>query len=524
VFDLLYRGATVIDGTGRPGYRADVAIAGDRIAEIGAIDTGAARVIDVAGRVVAPGFIDVHNHDEGWLLKTPHLLPKTSQGFTSEVLMSDGISYAPLTPETARDWIHYLRPLDGLRTADYRGWRSIADYMALLDGRTAQNTIPLVPFANLRVLACGWRRDPADDIQINLMREELRRAMDAGAAGLSTGLDYIAQCFSSTDEIARVAEAMARHEGVYVTHVRYKRGTVWGVREAIEIGRRAGVRVHISHLKAATAQETEEILTLIDSPAARDVDLTFDIYPYMPGSSLLGMLLPYEVWEDGPLAAPTRLADPLVRDRFARAVEGYGLNLNQLTIAWVGSRENQSWQGATLASYVAASGKSLGDALADLLIDENFCVLMVFHVSGDEAVEPFLAHPRMMLGSDGIYFPDGVVHPRVAGSATRMLGRMVRERRLFSLEEAVRKMTSFPAERFGLAQRGVLRNGAIADLVVFDPATVADLATYADPQRLSAGVEHVVVAGRPIIEQGAALPEIEEAPPGRALKFRDAAR
>ena len=186
MFDLLYRGATVIDGTGRPGYRADVAITNDRIAEIGAIDTGAARVIDVAGRVVAPGFIDVHNHDEGWLLKTPHLLPKTSQGFTSEVLMSDGISYAPLTPETARDWIHYLRPLDGLRTADYRSWRSIADYMALLDGRTAQNTIPLVPFANLRVLACGWRRDPADDNQINLMREELRRAMDAGAAGLST--------------------------------------------------------------------------------------------------------------------------------------------------------------------------------------------------------------------------------------------------------------------------------------------------------------------------------------------------
>jgi N-acyl-D-aspartate/D-glutamate deacylase len=236
------------------------------------------------------------------------------------------------------------------------------------------------------------------------------------------------------------------------------------------------------------------------------------------------MLLPYEVWEDGSLAAPARLADPLVRDRFARAVEGYGLNLNQLTIAWVGSRENQSWQGATLASYVAASGKSLGDALADLLIDENFCVLMVFHVSGDEAVEPFLAHPRMMLGSDGIYFPDGVVHPRVAGSATRMLGRMVRERKLFSLEEAVRKMTSFPAERFGLAQRGALREGAFADLVVFDPATVADLATYADPQRLSAGVEHVVVAGRPIIEQGAALTEIEAAPPGRALKFRDAAR
>lgn len=522
MFDLLIQGGTIIDGTGQPRRRADLGIRADRIVALGSLgDAHTRKAIDATGLIVAPGFIDVHNHDEGWLLKCPHLLAKTSQGFTSEVLMSDGISYAPLTPELARDWIFYLRSLDALQTADYRGWRSIADYLSLIDGHNVQNVTALAPFANLRVLACGWRRDPADDLQINMMRDQLQAAMSAGAVGLSTGLDYIAQCFSSTEEIARVAAAMSPQQGVYVTHVRYKLGTLAAIQEAVEIGRRADVPVHISHLKSGDQQESDAILAYIDQ-AIREVDLTFDIYPYMSGSSLLASLLPYEVWEDGPLAAPAKLRQPDVRNRFGQAISAYGLSLERITIAWVANRESSHLHGQTLSQYVQQSGKPAGDALCDLLIDENFCVLLVFHVADDSLVDPFLTHPRQMLGSDGIWFPDGMVHPRVYGSATRMIGPLVRDRKLFTLEDAIRRMSSFPADRFGLTDRGRIGERAFADIVLFDEATVTDRARYDDPHHFSHGIVHVVVNGQPIIAHGSPVAEAALQPPGRALFFKRA--
>ena len=327
------------------------------------------------------------------------------------------------------------------------------------------------------MLACGWGRAPADDTQINLMRHDAATAMAEGAVGLSTGLDYVAQCFSTTDEIARVTEAIAPH-GVYVTHVRYKEGTVRGIKEAVEIGRRAGVPVHISHLKAPTAALADEILSYVDNVAVNEVDFTFDIYPYLPGSSLLAMLLPYEVWEQGPLAAPARLREPLIRQRFAALLKADHYELDRITIAWTASRDNAAWRGRTVAEYVDQSGKPAAEAICDFLLEEHFAVTMVIDTGDDRLVEPFVKHPKQMVGSDGIYFADGVIHPRMYGTATRLLGPLVRDRRLFSLEEAVYKLSGFPAARFGLTDRGVIREQNVADLVVFDPATIADRATF----------------------------------------------
>jgi N-acyl-D-amino-acid deacylase len=523
MFDVLISNGTLVDGSGAAARQADVAIRGDRIVAVGpqADDKLAARrTIDAAGLVVAPGFIDVHNHSDGWLLKMPQFVAKTSQGFTSEVLASDGISYAPVTPRNYRDWFVYLRALDGLEPDDYQGWHSIADYMALLDGKTAQHAISLIPYANLRVLAAGWRRGPLDDVQRKIIRREVERAMDAGACGLSTGLDYIAQCFSTTDDLVDACRAMAPWQAPYVTHVRYKLGTLAGVIEAVEIGKRAGVPVHISHLKAGSAEETDRILTYVDQVAVNEVDFSFEIYPYLPGSTMVNFLLPYETWEEGPLAAIGKLREPELRERAELAIGCFDLPPEQITLAWCASEANTRYQGWTLARYVAHTGKRLGEAICDLLIEEELAALLVLSVGDDKLVGPFLAHPKCMLGSDGIYCPGGQVHPRVYGSATRMLGPLVRDWKLFSLEDAVRKMTSMPAERFGLADRGVVREGAFADLVVFDPQTVADRATYDEPHQLSVGIEHVLVGGVEIFTHGKPVEDLGPELPGRALRFR----
>ena len=519
-FDLLWRGGTVIDGTGTPGFKADVAIRGDRVAALLPPGEGAAgEEWDVSGLVVSPGLIDVHNHSDGWLTNTPHLVSKTMQGFTTEVLMSDGISYAPVTPSLAPHWLHYLRSLNGLQVREYTGWCSQDDYRQLLHQRTAQNSALQIPYANVRAMACGWGRAKPDDTEMRQIQAEIRHDMEQGAVGLSTGLDYIVQCFSDTDELVEACRAMAPWQGLYVTHIRYKKGIIPALQEAVDICRRAEVPLHVSHLKGDSTEQMEEVLDFIDRVAVPQVDFTFDVYPYLPGSTMLNSLLPYEAWEDGPLAVQGKLHQPEMRRKFQRLLEDYRTDLDHIRIAWVGSRANQRLQGMSLAAYIAETGDTSADALADLLIDENLAVLCVFHRGDDRLVYPFLQHAKFILGSDGIYFPQAQTHPRQFGSAPRILGPLVRDEKLFTLETALQKMTSLPAARFGLKDRGLLRAGAFADLVAFDPLTIGDRATFEQPQQLSTGMVHVLVNGTPIIRQGVPVEPLAELP-GRALKFK----
>jgi N-acyl-D-aspartate/D-glutamate deacylase len=519
MFDLIIQNGTVIDGIKTPRYRADVGIQGDRIAAIGHLGGERTReVIDASAKMVAPGFVDVHNHSDGWLLKTPHLVSKTSQGITTEVIMADGISYAPVNSQTAHEWIYYLRALNGLRLEEYQGWSSLADYMEMLDHQSVQNSIPHIPYANVRTLVCGFGRLPPDDFQMTMIVEEVERGMAAGAVGLSTGLDYIAQCFASTDELVEATRPLLADKGLYVTHMRYKKGVLPALREAVAIGRRAGIPVHISHLKGGTAQESEEIVNYIDKVVVNEVDFSFDVYPYLPGSTMLNYLLPYEVWEDGPLNVLPKLRRPEIRRKLALSLRE--VQLEQIHIAWVQGRENVQHQGKTLAHYVKEIGLPPEEALCNLLIEENLAVLLVFHQGEDDLIAPFLAHRLYMMGSDGIYHPSSVIHPRQYGSATRLLGRYVREQKLFSLEEAIYKLSGYPASRFGLKNRGYLREGAFADLVIFDADEVADRATFAQPHQTSLGIEHVVVNGVRVITCGQPVDPLPTPLPGRALQFR----
>ncbi|MCL4860387.1 MAG: amidohydrolase family protein [Caldilineaceae bacterium] len=519
MLDLVIRNGIVVDGVKTKRFQADVGIQGDRIVQIGLIDDEDARqTVDARGMIVAPGFIDVHNHSDAWLLKTPHFFSKTSQGFTTEVIMADGISYAPVNQHTVYEWIYYLRALNGLRFDEYEGWSSLADYMALLNGHNVQNTIAHIPYANVRTLACGFGSRPPDDYQMRIIREEIARGMEAGAVGVSTGLDYVAQCFASADELVEACKIMAPEQGLYVTHMRYKLGLLPALQEAVYIGRRAGVPVHISHLKAASESQAEEVLDYIDKVAVNEVDFSFDVYPYLPGSTMLNYLLPYDVWEDGPLGVLPRLRQPAVRTRFAHHL--HAMKLEDIHIAWVQSKENSHHQGKSVADYVREQGLPAEDALCNLLIEENLAVLLVFHQGDDAVISPFLSHRLYMMGTDGIYHEDGVIHPRQYGSVARILGACVRDQGLFSLEEAVFKLTGYPAARFGLRNRGYLREGAFADVVVFDPQQIQDQATYTQPHALSIGVEHVVVNGALIVQDAAPVDMVATPLPGQALRFR----
>jgi N-acyl-D-amino-acid deacylase len=520
LFDIILSGGTVIDGTGAPRKAADVAISGDRIAAVGSLSSAKSKdTIDCRGRIVAPGFIDVHNHSDGWMLVHPHQTWKTSQGFTTEVLMADGISYAPVEDHTWRHWLYYLRSLNGLTLADYRGWRSLADYMALLDGHNVQNAATHVPYANVRTLACGFGRNiPPDDVQMREIKARIRQGMEEGAVGLSTGLDYINQCWATTGELAAACTAIKPYGGLYVTHIRYKIGLLPALREAVEIGRRAGVKVHISHLKGSTEQEVQEVLQFIDREARQQVDFSFESYPYQRGSTMVNYLLPYEVWNDGPLGVLAQLDRPETRARFREALAAFGVPLSQIHIAWTAMPGGQSLHGMPVDEFVRQKNKPAEDALIDLLIDSNLATLLVAGSPEDKLVEPLIQHDLAIHGSDGIWHPGGHVHPRVYGSAGRWLGRYVRDRKLFSLEEAVHKLSGKSAARFGLAHRGVIRENAFADVVVFDAATIADRATYEKPTDPCVGIDHVLVNGKLAIQNGQPASPSPSPLPGRYLK------
>ena len=518
MLDLIIKNGTVIDGSGAARYQADLGIEGDRIQQLGDLkEAEAPRTIDAAGKIVTPGFVDVHNHSDSWLLTNPHMLSKTSQGFTTEVIMADGISYAPVDRYTAPHWIYYLRSLNGLRFEEYQGWESLSDYMKLLDGHNVQNSIPHIPYANVRTLACGFGSRGPDDAEMVRIRSEIEKGMEAGAVGISTGLDYIAECFASTEELVEACRVMSEARGLYVTHMRYKNGIMRALAEAVEIGKRAGVPVHISHLKASSPEEAEEILTYVDRVATQEVDFSFDVYPYVAGSTMLSFFLPYEIWEQGPLLALGRLHDPRIREKTA-ASPGR-IPLDQLLIAWVPGKGNTHHQGKSLRAYVSETGLDEVDAVFNLLIEENLAVLAVSRGSDQATVTPFLQHPCYMLGSDGIFQEGGAIHPRQYGSATRLLGPCVRDEKLFPLEEAVRKLSGFPAQRFRLQRRGTIQEGNFADVVVLDEEQVRDQATYEDPQQYSVGIEHVVVNGVPVIENGRPVSDLPSPLPGRALAF-----
>ena len=523
--DLLISGGTVVDGTGAPGYAADVAISGDTLRVVrGGHDLEGGRVIDATGKVVAPGFIDLHSHSGLMILAEPRHEPKVRQGVTTEVVGVDGLSYAPLPSQGDLDALVEMNAgLDGRPDGLATDWTSVTDYLARMDGHVSVNVGMMVGNSALRISRLGWGNVPADDAALADMCAILADAMSAGALGVSSGLDYPPGAFATTDELAALTTEAARHGGFYHTHVRYPLGDRYldPFREAIEIGRRASAPVHITHFyhRQTHPGGPEALLALVDDARAEGLDVTFDTYPYEWASTRLLIQMPLWIQEGGPAPLKERLADRAARDRLRDELRARGAAYTS-PAGWADVRlgaftrpENLRWEARTLADVMNERGVDAVDAMCDLLLSEDLRVNQVTSGPWHETLHHFVVHPVGMFGTDSTFI-GAKPSPRTYGSYPRILGEFVRERSLLGLEEAVRKMTSAPAARLGITDRGTLADGLKADVVVFDPATVASNATYEEPRRFPTGIDYVIVNGTLVVDNGAHTGALA----GRAIK------
>jgi N-acyl-D-amino-acid deacylase len=535
--DLRIVDGEVVDGTGRPRFRAEVVVRDGRIAAIEPAGSGAstggmgggaaghpdARTIEAAGLVVAPGFIDLHSHSGLWILHEPLHEPKVRQGVTTEVVGVDGLSYAPFpNPHDLEAMVVMNAGLDG-RPAIATDWATVADYLARFDDRVAVNIALMVGNTPLRIAALGWDDVPADDRAVADQRARLREAMEDGAFGVTSGLDYPPGAYASTGELAALANEAAKLGGFYHTHVRYALGDRYmdPFREAIEIGRLGEAPAHITHFyhRPTYKGRPEDLLALVDDARAAGQDVTYDSYPSEWASTRLLIMIPIWVQEGGPARTKERLADRTVRARIREELHARGVmyaNEGGLTDVRLGAftrPEHLVYEGQTLGEFVADSGKEPVDAVCDLLLAEDLRTNQVTPGPDGATLGPFIRHPVGMVGSDSVFI-GAKPSPRTYGSFPRILGQFVRDTALLSLEEAVRKMTGAPAARLGLRDRGVIRGGAAADLVVFDPATVRSTATYGEPRSFPEGIPYVIVAGQVVVDEG----RHTGATPGRALR------
>ncbi len=486
-FDLLIRGGTVVDGTGAPGFAADVAVRGDRIAAVGQMEGPARRVIEARGLVIAPGFIDVHAHDDAAVIASPAVDFKLMQGVTTDIVGNCGLGVAP-APEPVRRALEAGAGADVLGPLPEVTWRTFGEYMEAVEAaHPALNVGCLVPHGVVRTGVMMLERRPPEPAELAAMREAVGEGMAAGALGLSTGLIYVPGRYAETAELIEVAKAAAEGGGLYVSHIRDEGAALLAaVAEAVEIGRQAGLPVQISHHKSSGGQNrgmTVQSLRFIEQSREEGVDVAFDVYPYTAASTILAAL--------------------------TRAPEEW--DPNAVLVASAGGRAE--YEGKTLAQIAEAMELPVEEALERVLREEPGAVA-VFFIMDESDVQRVMKHPQSMIGSDGIPSPTGKPHPRLYGTFARVLGRYVREEKLLGLEEAVHKMSGRPARRFQLAERGEVREGWSADLVVFDPRTVAESATYEEPRRHPTGIEYVIVNGEVAAEHGRQT----EARAGRVLR------
>ena len=525
-FDVVITHGRVLDGTGSPWFHADLGIVGDRIGYVGrGRELHGRRVIDAAGQIVCPGFIDLHTHSDLMALADPLHLPKVMQGVTTDVIGQDGLSYAPLTQQTACHFRQSLASLNGDPEGLDWQWRSVAEFLGRFDGAVATNIAMLAPHGNIRAAIIGLDNRKPAAAELEAMCELLGQCLEDGAVGLSTALTYAPCSYADAAELIALCQVVGQYGGYFAPHMRgYGPEMEQSVEEVIEVCAAAGIPLHLTHFHASFSSglgKADLYIDRIDAARREGLEVTLDMYPYLAGSTFLAGLLPGWVHDRGSEGVIQRLSNPASRQRIRHEMEVVGSDgMHKLPVDWdiivlagVSSPGNRPLVGLSIAQAAAGLAKEPFDFFADLLVSERLAVSCLLFFGHEENLRKIMRHPAFMIGSDGILVGTRP-HPRAWGTFPRYLAQYVRELGVLSLEECVMKMTSAPARRLGLHDRGLIRCGMKADLVVFDPQTIEDTATYEQPRSYPRGIPYVMVNGQLVKDED----QPTGATPGRALR------
>ncbi|MEV7865651.1 D-aminoacylase [Streptomyces sp. NPDC088124] len=529
--DLVIRDARVIDGTGGASYRADVTVDAGRITGIRRASDGGprtprptgARVLDAAGLALSPGFIDMHAHSDLALLRDPDHSAKAAQGVTLEVIGQDGLSYAPVDDATLAGVRQAIAGWNGDGSDLDLDWRTVGEYLDRLDhafegrgfdgGGIAVNAAYLVPQGTVRAHAVGWDDRPATEGELAAMRRLVAESLEQGAFGMSSGLTYTPGMYADDAELTELCRVVARYGGYYCPHHRsYGAGALRAYEEMVALTRRAGCSLHLAHATmnfGVNKGKAPELLTLLDRALDAGADISLDTYPYTPGCTTLVAMLPSWASEGGPGAVLERLRDEECAERIRYVLEEVGadgchgvpIEWDTIEISGVTDPELSHHVGRTVAESAARAGEAPWTTARRLLIEDRLGPTILQHVGHEENVRAIMRHRVHTGGSDGI-LQGAKPHPRAYGTFPNYLGRYARDLGILSLEECVAHLTARPAARLGLRDRGLVRVGHRADLVLFDPDTVAAGSTFEKPRTLPVGIPYVLIDGRFVIEDG----------------------
>jgi N-acyl-D-amino-acid deacylase len=527
-FDIIIKGGTVYDGTGGPPVRADVGIKGDRIAAIGNLSRATApNIVDAKGLAVAPGFINMLAHSESSLIVDPRSLSELKQGVTTQIFGE--LSMGPLNDEMKRR----LRDQQGDVKYDI-AWTTLSEYLNYLEKRgISQNVASFIGAATIRENVIGLEDKPPTPAQLDQMRELVRREMEAGALGITTALIYPPAFFAKTDELIELCKVAAKYQGKYTTHMRSEGNQlIEAVQETIRISREAGLPAEIYHLKAsgeANWPKMDQVIKMIEDARRQGLKITANMYTYPAGGTGLDASIPPWVWDGGREAGYKRLQDAATRKKIADAIrtptnEWENLYLltgspDRILLASFKTEKLKPLTGKTLAEVARMRGQDPVETIMDLVLEDRSRIGTIYFLMSEANIKKQIRQPWVSFGSDAASIaPEGnflksAAHPRAYGNFARLLGKYVREEKVISLTEAVRRLSGLPATNLGLDHRGLLKNGMFADVVVFDPQTIADRATFENPHQLAVGVKQVFVNGVQVLRDG----EHTGAKPGKAL-------
>ena len=526
MIDYVIRNVIVIDGTGKEQYVADIGIQDGKIVAIGNVEDKGRRTIDGSGLAASPGFIDMHSHTDLEFLKPQPPYVKIRQGVTTELLGQDGLGTAPVKDSDIDLLASLLGGLDGILPKQQWTWRSFNDYLAALEGISLPNNAAvLLSHGPVRIAVMGMDERNTTYSELNAMKRIVREGMEDGAFGLSTGLIYPPCPYANTEELIELNKEIVAKDGIFVVHLRDEGYYLSrSFEEVTKVSRESGAHLHVSHLQAygeANWPIMDEVLEKADTFIKEGGEVTWDRYPYLAGCTVLTAVLPPWTFNEGAVALIENLKKPEYRARIHTDFEK-GLDVwhnREISVGWeniivtaIQLEKNRWMEGKSCKAIARELRMNPIDMVCDLLSEEKLAVTMISFYGSDEVLEKVLAHSHATVGSDGIY--GGWPHPRLYGTYPRFIEMFVREKKMFTLPDAISKVTSLPAQILGISDRGILKKGNWADIVLFYPETIGDTATYEQPKSYPEGIEYVFVNGKLVIDQQSVTGNL----PGRLLR------